>query len=96
MITIKNFFSKLRLGWVFVFVSFTLWCEHMTEKSMFDFWIDGFYNFNDGPKKLELNWSNYETTMKYQKKPRGRGKLKYPNTIEGFLNWQTEHKKCSV
>ena len=93
MITLKDFFSKLRLGWMFVFASFTLWCDHMQDKSMFDFWIDGFYNFDNGPEELELNWSNYEIAMKYQKKPRGRGKLKYPDTIVGFLKWQSEYKK---
>lgn len=30
--------------------------------------------------------------MKHQKKPRGRGKLKYPNTMAGFLKWQEERK----
>jgi len=92
MITLNVFFSKLRLGWMFVFASFTLWCDHMKGKSMFDFWVDGFYNFDNGPEELELNWSNYEIAMKHQKKPRGRGKIKYPNTIQGFLKWQNEHK----
>jgi hypothetical protein len=94
MITLKDFFPKLRLGWMFVFASFTLWCAHMNNKSPFDFWIDGFYNFDDGSEELELNWSNYDIAMKYQKKPRGRGKLKYPDTITGFLKWQNEYKKC--
>lgn len=93
MITFKDFFSKLRLGWMFVFASFTLWCDHIKGKPSFDFWIDGFYNFDNGPEELELDWSNYEIAMKYQKKPRGRGKLKYPPTIEGFLKWQNEYKK---
>lgn len=85
MINIKNFFSKLKLGWLYVFASYNLWCNYMTENTQFDFWIDGFYNFDNGPEELELDWSTYEIAMKYQKKPRGRGKLKHPPTIEGFL-----------
>ena len=69
-------------------------CDHMTNKSKFDFWTDGFYNFDNSSEEMELIWSNYEIAMKYQKKPRGRGKLKYPRTIEGFLKWQNEYKKC--
>ncbi len=90
MIKAKDFFSKLRIGWLFVFASFNLWCDHMTDKSQFDFWIDGFYNFDNGPEDMELTWDNYKIAMKYQKKPRGRGKLKYPDTIEGFLKWRKE------
>jgi hypothetical protein len=93
MITLKDFFSKLRLGWLYVVASFNLWCDYMQDKSQFDFWIDGFYNFDNGPEELELDWSTYEIAMKYQKKPRGRGKLKYPPTITGFLKWQNERKK---
>jgi hypothetical protein len=92
MITFKDFFSKLKLGWMFVFASFTLWCDHMQNKSMFDFWTDGFYHCDNGPEELELTWQNYEIDMKHQKKPRGRGKLKYPNTMAGFLKWQEERK----
>ncbi len=92
MITIKDFFSKLRLGWLYVFASFKLWCNYMKDESQFDFWIDGFYHFDNGPEELELTWSNYEIAMKYQKKPRGRGKIKYPDTMEGFLKWQNERK----
>jgi hypothetical protein len=95
MITLKDFFSKLRLGWMFVFASFTLWCDHMTNKSTFVFWIDGFYHCDNGSEELELIWQNYEIAMKHQKKPRGRGKLKYPNTITGFIKWQNEYKKIS-
>lgn len=68
MITFKDFFSKLRIGWLFAFASFNLWCDHITDKSKFDFWTDGFYHFDNGPEELELNWSNYAITMKYQKK----------------------------
>lgn len=52
MITLRDFFSKLRLGWMFVFASFTLWCDHMNDKAMFEFWRDGFYNFDNGPEEL--------------------------------------------
>lgn len=90
MIKAKDFFSKLRIGWLFVFASFDLWCNHMTDKSQFDFWIDGFYNFDNGPENMELTWDNYKIAMKYQKKPRGRGKLKYPDTITGFLKWREQ------
>lgn len=96
MITLRNFFPKLRLGWMFTFASFTLWYDHMKNQSSFDFWIDGFYNFDNGSEELELTWEYYMIAMKYQKKPRGRGKLKYPDTITGFLKWQSEYKKCSV
>jgi hypothetical protein len=95
MITLKDFFSKLRLGWLYVFASFNLWCKYMNG-TRFDFWIDGFYNFDNGPEELELNWENYEIAMKYRSKPRGRGKIKHPPTIEGFLKWQNEYKKCSI
>ena len=95
MITLKNFFPKLRIGWLFSFALFNLWGDYMQNQSSFDFW-DGFYHFDDGPEKLELTWSNYEIAMKYQKKPRGRAKPKYPNTITGFLKWHTEYKQCSV
>ena len=94
MITLRNFFPKLRIGWLFTFASFNLWCDHMKNQPFFDFW-DGFYHFDNGPEELELTWSNYEIAMKYQKKPRGRGKLKYPNSITGFLEWQSEYKKCT-
>ena len=63
MIKPKDFFSKLRIGWLFVFTSFELWCDHMTNKSKFDFWTDGFYNFDNGPEKMELIWSNYEIAI---------------------------------
>jgi hypothetical protein len=96
MITLKDFFSKLKLGWLYVFASFNLWYKYMKNETKFDFWIDGFYNFDNGSEELELNWDNYSIAMKYQKKPRGKGKLKYPNTIEGFLKWQNEYKKCSI
>ena len=96
MITLKDFFSKLRLGWIFVFASFNLWCDHMQDKPSFDFWTDGFYHFDNGPEELELTWQNYEIAMKHQKKPRGRGKPKYPNTMAGFLMWQNEHKKRTL
>jgi hypothetical protein len=68
----------------------------MKNESQFDFWIDGFYNFDNGPEELELCWSNYEIAMKNQKKPRGRGKPKYPNNMEGFLKWQSERKNRST
>lgn len=93
MITLKDFFSKLRLGWLYVFASFNLWIKYMKNESQFDFWTDGFYHFDNGPEELELTWKNYEIAMKHQKKPRGRGKLKYPNTMAGFLKWQDEYKK---
>jgi hypothetical protein len=60
----------------------------MQDKSKFDFWIDGFYNFDNGPEELELTWENYEIAIKYQNKT--KEKLKYPDTIEGFLKWQEE------
>jgi len=96
MITLKDFFSKLILGWLFVFASFKLWCDHIQNKSSFDFWTDGFYHFDNGPEELELTWSNYEIAMKHQKKPRGRRKPKYPNTMAGFLKWQEERKSVHL
>ena len=93
MITVRNFFPKLRIGWLFSFALFNLWGDHMKNQSSFDFWIDGFYHCDNGPEELGLTWNNYEIAMKHQKKPRGRGKLKYPDTITGFLKWQSEYKK---
>jgi hypothetical protein len=86
-----DFLMKIKIGWIFVFASFKLWCNHIMSKSNSNFWIDGFYIFDNGPEEMELTWSNYEIAMKHQKKPRGRGKLKYPNTITGFLKWQNEY-----
>lgn len=87
------FIFKIKQGWMYIFASFNLWCKHILNDLDSQFWIDGFYNFDNGPEELELNWSTYEIAMKYQKKPRGRGKLKYPDTITGFLKWQNERKK---
>jgi hypothetical protein len=91
MISIKKLFSNIKLGWLLIFATFTLWKDHLKNKSTF--WVNGIYCLEQDRSTPTFNWLDYEYIIKTQKKPRGRAKPKYPNTIAGFLKWRANFTK---
>ena len=87
MISIKKLLSNIKLGWLLIFAAFTLWKDHLKNESTF--WV----SIEQDQSTPTFNWSDYESFIKTQKKPRSRANPKYPNTIAGFLKWRTEFTK---